>query len=148
MRTIQQNRKLYWLFNRLKLNEDVIRELVNETTHGRTKHTSKLEFIEAMELIKYLENLLRSGEQKKTETLTLDRKRKGLIKAIFSWYDRQGKVVDMNYVKATACRAAGIGVNDFNKIPETTLTRLYSEFCRKQVAQKEIGRQQHQYFNN
>jgi len=148
MRTIQQNRKLYWLFNRLKLNEDVIRELVNETTHGRTVHTSELSFLEAMELIKYLQNLSRSGEQKKTETLTLDKKRKGLIKAIFSWYDRQGKVVDINYVKATACRAAGMDVKDFNKISETTLTRLYYEFCRKQVAQNEIRMEYHQFFNN
>ena len=144
MRTIQQNRKLYWLFNRLKLNEDVIASLILEFTHRRTTHTSELSFLEAMDLIKYLQDLNRSGGQKQSESTTIDKKRKGLIKAIFSWYDKQGKVVDMNYVKATACRAAG--VKTFNSISESALTRLYAEFCRKQVAQKEIGRQQHQFF--
>jgi len=146
MRTIQQNKKMYWLFNRLKLNEDVITALILEFTHGRTIHTSELSFLEAMELIKYLEDLNRSGGKKQSELPTIDKKRKGLIKAIFSWYEKQGKVVDMNYVKATACRAAG--VKTFNSISEVSLTRLYAEFCRKQVAQKEIGREYHQFFNN
>lgn len=146
MRTIQQNRKLYWLFNRLNLNEDIVDAIVMEATQGRSSSTRDLEFIEAMELIKYLENMLRVGEQKQPASLSIDRKRKGLIKAIFRWYEEQGKVVDINYVKATACRAAG--VRFFNSISEGALTRLYAEFCRKQVAQKEIRRQQHQYFNN
>lgn len=146
MRTIQQNRKLYWLFNRLNLNEDTIDDIVMEVTRGRSSSTRDLEFIEAMDLIKYLEGMLRVGEQKQPASLSLDKKRKGLIKAIFRWYELQGKEVDMEYVKATACRAAG--VKFFNSISEGSLTRLYSEFCRKQVAQKEIGRQQHQFFNN
>lgn len=146
MRTIQQNRKLYWLFNRLKLNEDVITSLILEFTHRRTTHTSELSFLEAMDLIKYLQDLNRSGGQKQSESPTIDKKRKGLIKAIFSWYEKQGKSVDMNYVKATACRAAG--VKTFNSISESALTRLYAEFCRKQVAQTEIKREYHQFFNN
>lgn len=146
MRTIQQNRKLYWLFNRLKLNEDVIASLILEFTYRRTTHTSELSFLEAMDLIKYLEGMLRVGEQKQPASLSLDKKRKGLIKAIFRWYELQGKEVDMEYVKATACRAAG--VKFFNSISEGSLTRLYSEFCRKQLAQKEIGREYHQFFNN
>jgi len=148
MRTLEQNRKLYWLFNRLNLNEDTVDDIVMEVTRGRSSSTRDLEFIEAMELIKYLEGMLMVGEKKQPTSLSIDRKRKGLIKAIFSWYDRQGKVVDINYVKATACRAAGMDVKDFNKISETTLTRLYAEFCRKQVVQNEIRREYHQFFNN
>lgn len=148
MRTKEQNRKLYWLFNRLTLNEDVIDSIVSETTHGRTTSTADLTFIEAMELIRYLEQLVRKGQNGLPESLTIDKKRKGLIKAIFSWYDLQGKQVDMNYVKATACRAAGVEVKDFNKITEATLTRLYAEFSRKQVANKELNRGKHQFFNN
>ncbi|HPX59607.1 MAG TPA: hypothetical protein PLL02_04160 [Bacteroidales bacterium] len=146
MRTIAQNRKLYWLFSRLNLNEDAIDALVLETTHGRTSHTSELSFIEAMELIRYLDNIRRSGVQKQRESLTLDRKRKGLIKAIFRWYELQGKQVDMEYVKATACRAAG--VDFFNQISEAALTRLYHEFCRKQVAQGEIQRNYYKWSDN
>ena len=83
MRTKEQNRKLYWLFNRLTLNEDVIDSIVSETTHGRTTSTADLTFIEAMELIRYLEQLVRKGQNGLPESLTIDKKRKGLIKAIF-----------------------------------------------------------------
>ena len=115
MRTIQQNRKLYWLFSRLNLNEDAVDALVLETTHGRTTHTSELSFIEAMELIRYLDNIRRSGVQKQRESLTLDRKRKGLIKAIFRWYELQGK---RGYGICQSNRMQGSGVDFSTKYPK------------------------------
>jgi hypothetical protein len=143
-RTAQQNRHLHWLFNQLGVtNKDAIADIIWDFTKHRTCRTSDLEFIEAIELIKSLENLRKEKRESTSaridrmvedapERAELDRKRKGLIKAIFRWYELQGKVVTMQYVKATACRAAG--VEYFNDISPTALARLYAEFCRKQKA--------------
>ena len=152
-RTAQQNRHLHWLFGQLGVtNQDAIAEIVYEHTNHRTHHTSELQFIEAMELIKGLNSLLkkpRESASAKTDRMPedaperaeLDKKRKGLIKSIFRWYELQGKVVTMQYVKATACRAAG--VDNFNDISVSALARLYAEFCRKQ---KTIASMQEDYF--
>jgi len=143
-RTTAQNRRLYWLFKQLvNGNKDAIAKIVYEHTNHRTDRTSKLQFIEAMELIRSLESLLKQPRESKSaridrmvddapERAELDRKRKGLIKAIFRWYELRGREVTMKYVKATACRAAG--VDNFNDISVSALTRLYAEFCRKQNA--------------
>lgn len=150
MRTLQQNSRLHGLFSRLKLNRDVIEDLVMEITGGRTTHTSELEFIEAKELINYLENMQRKAQIKPAHriSLTIDQKRKGLIKAIGKWYEMQGKVVDIDYIKGTAVQAAGFDVRDFNKIPEPTLSRLYAEFCKKQHTVKVKNKKYNIYSNN
>ena len=143
-RTAQQNRHLHWLLGQLGIKDrDAIAEIVLDFTNGRTSSTAELGFIECMELIKSLKSLCVSKRQTTSERIDtmvddaperaeLDRKRKGLIKAIFRWFELQGKVVTMDYVKSVACRAAG--VDYFNEISNTSLTRLYAEFCRKQKA--------------
>jgi hypothetical protein len=144
LRTAQQNRHLHWLFGQLGVKDkDTIAEIVWDHTNHRTHHTSDLQFIEAMELIRNLENLRKNKRfstsekidslmENAPERVQLDRKRKGLIKAIFRWFELQGKMITMEYVKGVACRAAG--VNKFNEISDAALTRLYAEFCRKQQA--------------
>jgi len=143
-RTVQQNRHLYWLFGQLGIKDkDAIAEIVWEHTNHRTHHTGELQFIEAMELIRSLESLCKKPRQTTSERIDrmpedtperaeLDRKRKGLIKAIFRWFELRGVNTTMQYVKAVACRAAG--VDNFNDISSAALTRLYAEFCRKQKA--------------
>ena len=143
-RTAQQSRHLYWLFDKLGVTSpDAIAEIVWEHTNHRTHHTSELEFIECMELIRSLESLRKTPRQTQAERIDnkpeddperkrLDRLRKGLIKSIFRWYELQGYNITMSYVIGTACRAAS--VNSFNDISEAALTRLYAEFCRKQKA--------------
>jgi hypothetical protein len=146
LRTTKQNRHIHWLFGQLGINENAKVEMVWEHTNHRTQHTGEMNFIEAMDLINSLEKM-RKKEQLTTsertqnygndEALTrLDRKRKGVIKAIFRWYELQGKRPTMEYVKGTACQGAGVKDSNinvaFNKISEKTLTRLYAEFCKKQ----------------
>jgi hypothetical protein len=140
-RTAQQNRHLHWLFGQLGVKDkDAIAEIIWDHTNHRTHNTSELQYIEAMELIKSLENVRKNKRYttaekvdnygSEAERAQLDRKRKGLIKAIFRWFELRGKVVTMEYVKGVACRAAG--VHNFNEISDVALTRLYAEFCRKQ----------------
>jgi hypothetical protein len=109
--------------------------LALEYSNGRTSRTSELTFIEAQNMIRGLERVM-NGERdvKPVYSSELDRKRKGVIKAIFKWYENQSRQVSMAYVKATACRAAG--VDNFNKISVSSLTRIYAEFCRKQRVQE------------
>lgn len=139
-RTEQQNRHLHWLFNQLGIDKDMAADIVYDATNGRTSHTSKLEFIEAMELIKYLNSCNTKRHTTVSERIDmgsdkqaleeLDRKRKGVIAAIFKWGELQGIEYTMDYVKRIACQAAG--VDYFNNISPSTLTRIYYEFCGKQ----------------
>ena len=148
-RTPTQNRTLYGILSRLGIkNKDAIADIVLEHTNGRTRSTSELQFIECMTLINSLQGILKEKRLTKSETIDahvdgsrdkelLDRKRKGLIKAIFRWYELQGKKVAMDYVKGTACQAAG--VDYFNQISPEALSRLYAEFCKKQQVQLSIN---------
>lgn len=131
LRTNSQNRRLFGLFSSLGIDDDMRGELVYNYTNGRTTHSSELSYIEAQGLIRNLEN----QQKEQMRDLSLDTKRKGVIKAIFKWYENQGKQVSMDYVKATACRAAG-GVEKFNNISAGALSRIYAEFCRKQQVQE------------
>ena len=82
-RTINQNRKLYWLLTELGL-KDSVADLVSDETGGRTTHTSELTFIECMNLIRRLEQYTRKAQEKpasRNEPNKMDRKRKGVIKA-------------------------------------------------------------------
>ena len=142
LRTPAQNRKLYWLFGQLNIRDaEMISGIVYNATNGRTTHTRELRFLEAKELI---ENLSRTDKGSKAERIErsanealkneLDLKRKGVIRAIFRWFDLQGRQVTIDYVKAVACRAAG--ADTFNSISIEALQRIYHEFCRKQKAQE------------
>jgi len=129
LRTIEQNRKLYFMFNRLGIHDaDAIAEIVYEHTKGRTHHTSELTFSECRFLIASLDDLMKNKQTTRCEDL--DKKRKGVLKAIFRWYELRGVSVTMEYVIATACRAAG--TTSFNAISAASLSRIYAEFCSKQ----------------
>ena len=134
-RTINQNRKLYWLLNELGL-KDSVADLVSDETNGRTTHTSELSFIECMNLIRRLEQYTRTPQEHPAsqKTNTLDRRRKGVMKAIFAYGELNGLKYSSAYVKKVACRAAGR--DNFNEITSGELTRIYNEFCRKQTAAK------------
>lgn len=143
LRTIEQNRKLWWLAGQLGLDKEAMADIVYDFTEGRTNHTSELSFLEARELIDYLNRTLspkncRESSSARTDKcatdhpdrVKLDRKRKGVIKAIFRWFELRGQHPTMEYVKSVACRAAK--KERFNDISLCELTRVYAEFCHKQ----------------
>ena len=133
-RTLNQNRRLYWLLNELGLKESVA-DLVSDETGGRTTHTSELTFIECMNLIRRLEQYIRKPQEKPTpqsKQNRMDKKRKGVIKAICAYGELCGLKYTVDYAKSIATRAAGR--DSFNEITEGELTRIYNEFCRKQTA--------------
>lgn len=147
LRTAEQNRKLWWLAGKLGIDRDTMGEIVISHTNGRTSHSSELSFLEARELIDFLHRTLfprrsRESSSAKTDKLMphnpewvkLDRKRKGVIKAIFRWFELRGQYPTMEYVKSVACRAAQ--KDSFNDISLGELTRIYAEFCKKQRAIK------------
>lgn len=133
IRTVNQNRKLWWLINELGLKESVA-DLVSDETNGRTTHTSDLSFIECMNLIRRLEQYTRSAQEKPSSVRasSMDRKRKGVIKAICAYGERCGQQYTVDYAKRIATRASGR--DSFNEITSGELTRIYNEFCRKQTA--------------
>ena len=142
-RTAEQNRRLWWLAGQLGIDREAMGEVVLSLTEGRTKHTSELSYMEARELIVFLQQTLTpkglgTYTSERTDKMPdgypdrkqLDRKRKGVIKAIFRWFELRGKQPTMEYVKGVACRAAG--KDRFNDISIGELTRIYAEFCKKQ----------------
>lgn len=143
LRTADQNRKLWWLAGQLGLDKEAMSDIVYDFTEGRTPHTSELTFLECRDLIDYLSRTLspknyRECSSARTDRyatghpdrVQLDRKRKGVIKAIFRWFELRGQHPTMEYVKSVACRAAK--KERFNDISLGELTRIYAEFCRKQ----------------
>jgi hypothetical protein len=145
--TANQSRHIYFLLKRLNLTKEVGDEMCPEWTNGRAWKISELQFIDAMNVIKYLNGLLQNPHNPKDrDTATMDRKRKGLIKAVFRWYELQGKVPSMEYVKGTICKAGS--VESINDLTETDLQRLYAEFCRKQKASQEMNNELEVTFSN
>lgn len=141
LRTADQNRKLWWLAGQLGLDKEAMSDIVFDCTEGRTLHTSELTFLECRDLIDYLSRTLspkRECSSARTDRyatdhpdrVQLDRKRKGVIKAIFRWFELCGQHPTMEYVQGVACRAAR--KDRFNDISLGELTRIYAEFCRKQ----------------
>ena len=136
-RTADQNRKLWWLAGQLGIDREAMGDVVMEFTGGRTCHTSELSFQECRQITEFMQSALVQGGQKRSqgresEREILDRKRKGVIRAIFRWLEMTGVNASMEYVKAIACRAAKR--DRFNELSLGDLTRVYAEFCRKQEA--------------
>lgn len=135
-RTTGQNRRLWWLLGELGL-KDSVGDLVLEETNGRTEHTAELTFTECMNLIRRLEQYTRTAQEhpaSERKADKMDRKRKGVIKAICAYGELIGRQWDADYAKGIATRAAGR--DSFNELTEGELTRVYNEFCRKQTAAK------------
>ena len=136
----RQRRSLFYLFKNMKFNDEMRHDFILDYTNGRTDSLKKLDYIEAQEMIRYLQELGRMPQTRKYKSEP-DRLRKGVIKAIGQYFEDSGMNVSLDYIKSTAIRAAGIVPtgfvsHDFNRIPEATLTRIYNEFCRKQSVAK------------
>lgn len=135
LRTPAQNRKLHYLCKTLGINKDMLEGMVLDYTNGRTMHSRQMYKEECAEMLNFLDRTLNPKSERRTgagkaDFVTLDRKRKGVIKAIFAYLEQQGMQPTMEYVKAIACRAAG--KDDFNKLSPAELSRIYAEFCKKQ----------------
>jgi hypothetical protein len=149
--TQEQRRRIFWLCGRIGINmQDVALRgmLIREWTNGRAIGMSSLEFIDAMNVIKYLESIMRKSQREPKDRYTdeMDKKRKGLIKAVFRWLEQQGKAPDMKYVLGIICRAGC--VSNINELSEEALSRLYAEFCRKQTAQQAMNQEGFLRFGN
>lgn len=134
-----QRRALFFNFKALGLDDDGRHYFISDFTRGRTGSLKDLGYIEAQDLLRYLGELRRNPQERKRRD-DLDRKRKGVMRAIGRYLDLCGIQHTAEYIKGVAVRAAGLvptEVNhDFNRIDGATLTRIYNEFCRKQSVVK------------
>lgn len=134
-----QRRSLFLNFKALGLDDDGRHYFISDFTRGRTSSLKDLGYIEAQDLLRYLGELRRNPQERKRRD-DLDTKRKGVMKAIGRYLELCGQHPTTAYIKAVAVRAAGLVEtetnHDFNRIPGSTLTRIYNEFCRKQSVLK------------
>ena len=133
--TDEQRRSLFLNFKALGFDDDGRHCFVSDFTDGRTDSLKDLGYIEAQDMLRYLQELRRNPQERKRRD-DLDRKRKGVMRAIGRYLELCGIQHTADYIKGVAVRAAGLvptEVNhDFNRIDGATLTRIYNEFCRKQ----------------
>lgn len=134
-----QRRSLFLNFKALGLDDDGRHYFISDFTRGRTSSLKDLGYIEAQDLLRYLQELRRNPQERKRRD-DLDHKRKGVMRAIGRYLELCGQHPTSAYIKAVAVRAAGLAESetnhDFNRIPGATLTRIYNEFCRKQSVLK------------
>jgi hypothetical protein len=148
--TSEQKRRIFWLCGKIGIDlqdASVRGSIIREWTEGRAQGMSDLQFIDAMNIIKYLESTMRSCQRPKADTNSeeMNRKRKGLIKAVFRWLELQGKTPSMSYVKGVICRAGSVG--NINELSAEALSRLYAEFCRKQSAGEVMNEEKELHFS-
>lgn len=147
LRTSAQNRKLWFLAKQLGISKEGMEEIVYSNTKGRTTHTSELTFVEAKEMISFFEKTLQpTQERKQPNGNKMDTLRKGVIKAIFRYFELRGVNPSIEYVKGVACRASGR--IDFNAITEGELRRIYAEFCKKQQVANVMREEDMNFCNN
>lgn len=136
-----QFKRINWLFLNAGIrNPEAIQTVLREYTNRNIQRVEQLQILEAQNLIKSFESIMGSGRKSESEhiqetgtesqKLSLDKMRKGVLKAIFKYFELKGEPVTTAYVKAVACRAAG--ADDFNRISRAGLRRVYNEFCAKQ----------------
>lgn len=134
-----QRRSLFINFNELGMSDNGRHNFISEFTHGRTSSMRDLDYVEAQDMIRQLQEMRRNPQTRKRHD-ELDTKRKGVMKAIGRYLELCGQHPTTAYIKAVAVRAAGLVEtetnHDFNRIPGSTLTRIYNEFCRKQSVLK------------
>lgn len=130
-----QRRSLFFNFKELGMSDIGRHCFIRDFTHGRTSSIRDLEYIEAQDMLRQLQEMRRYPQSRKRHD-ELDTKRKGVIKAIGRYLELCGQHPTLEYIKAVAVRAAGLvqsdTSHDFNRIPCESLTRIYNEFCRKQ----------------
>lgn len=121
--------RLFWaMVKKAEMTEEDKEEYISIMTMGRTSHISECTDEERSLIV---DNLLELVNDIISKDDDMDRKRKGLLAAIFGWLKCQGKSGNMEYVKGIACQAAK--VEDFNKINKRDLVRLYNHFTNEQA---------------
>ena len=141
----EMQRKYLWvLFGRMGWDRETVALNVLGWTNERTTSTKELTFIEAQGLIRNLESSLRVPHAEK-QGEKLNRLRKGVIKAICAYVDMTRGKCTVEYAKGIACRAAG--KDEFNRLSEAELSRIYHEFCAKQRACDATVNVAHQLIN-
>lgn len=115
---------------------DVIKEgLVMQYSDNRTSSLSEMYTRYPAEYCRMIEELKHNAAAKdKLRNDEADKARKRVIAVISAWLDKmgykfEGKDHRMSFIKRVACRAASC--NDFNLIPLSRLTAIYSLFRRK-----------------
>ncbi|MDR1879062.1 MAG: hypothetical protein LBQ64_05805 [Bacteroidales bacterium] len=142
-----QRKRLFFLMKQVNITHDVFNEMLPGWTEGRASRMSELQFIDAMHIIKYLTELMQKPKNLKSHyTAEMDKKRKGVIKAVFRWMELQNKCPSMKYVLGIIRKAGGVG--NINDLTEVDLQRLYAEFCRKQEAQLSMNKEAELRFSN
>ncbi|MDR2286955.1 MAG: hypothetical protein LBE04_05715 [Prevotellaceae bacterium] len=118
--------------------EDLKNDLISSVTLNRTTHLGAMDDMEYSLMIGAMEAEIKDGKNK-----TGDLWRKRVMGSIGGWIRIANVEVEGNeavFIKKLACRAAGDGIKDFNKIPVNKLRAIYYEFLNKQKIAKNVSK--------
>ncbi len=107
--------------------EETKRDLVRQFTNGRTDSLQAMQTWEYQAMLASMNGFINASQ---VNPASLDKPRKRLIACIGGYLKASGSECNINIIKATACRAAG--VRDFNDIPADRLNSLYNAFKNRQ----------------
>lgn len=116
--------------------KDVIKEgLVHQYSNGKTCSLTEMYEKQPAEYSCMIEAMKGDARRRRVRyDENRDKAAKRVIAAICGWLDKLGYEFDApaekaRYAMAVACRAASCG--NFNAIPESRLTAIYSLYCKK-----------------
>lgn len=116
--------------------KDAIKEgLVHLFSCGKTRSLTEMYEKQPAAYCCMIEELKSDARQRRVRyDAARDKAAKRVIAAICGWLDKLGYEFDtpaekVHYAIAVACRAASCG--NFNAIPESRLTAIYSLYCKK-----------------
>lgn len=142
MSTKNKNKHAYFyvLLKKMGIKTEDKRDFIIDYTDNVTDSLSELhekypafydEMIRDMEgMVKQIEANTQSGE--------MDKLRKRVIASIGGYFKQTGQENNIDYIKATACKATGYEA--FNSIPKERLRNVYNAFTNMQKDFKEVGK--------
>lgn len=94
------------------------------------------------DMIRHMEGVVK---QIKNNSHEMDKLRKRVIAAIGGYFKQTGQEHDIEYIKATACKATGY--KSFNAIPKERLRNIYNAFTKMQEDFKAVGALKQEQFD-
>jgi hypothetical protein len=118
---------------------DLKTDLVNEFTDKRTEHLHEMDDIEFSLMMGAMAAQIEENKDK-----TGDIWRKRVMASIGGWLNMTSPEQEAQnraaLIKGIACKSAGGGIKDFNKIPVSKLRAIYYEFLEKQKIKKNVSK--------
>lgn len=137
-KNINTHAKFYVLLKQMGIATEDKRDFIIDYTDGVTDSLTELwEKYPAfyLDMIRHMEGVVKQIKSN-SHNSEMDKLRKRVIAAIGGYYKQIGQENNIEYIKATACKATGY--KSFNRIPKERLRNVYNAFTKMQKDFKQV----------